>query len=95
MANLLQRRARVSLVAHFSTTDERKPLPISDTSLNTETPYNICFVRHGQSTWNRDNRFIGWTGKHFFGFVLAIIVISLVMTWALVAFFDIFILSIE
>jgi hypothetical protein len=30
-------------------------------SFNTETPYNICFVRHGQSTWNRDNRFIGWT----------------------------------
>jgi len=30
------------------------------TSLNTDT-YNICFLRHGQSTWNRDNRFIGWT----------------------------------
>jgi Histidine phosphatase superfamily (branch 1) len=29
--------------------------------LNQETPYNICFLRHGQSTWNRDNRFIGWT----------------------------------
>jgi Histidine phosphatase superfamily (branch 1) len=24
-------------------------------------PYNVCFLRHGQSTWNRDNRFIGWT----------------------------------
>ena len=23
--------------------------------------YQLCFVRHGQSTWNRDNRFIGWT----------------------------------
>lgn len=30
-------------------------------SLNQETPYNLCFLRHGQSTWNRDNRFIGWT----------------------------------
>lgn len=31
------------------------------TSLNSETPHNLCFLRHGQSTWNRDNRFIGWT----------------------------------
>jgi Histidine phosphatase superfamily (branch 1) len=31
------------------------------TSLNQSTPYNLCFLRHGQSTWNRDNRFIGWT----------------------------------
>jgi len=30
------------------------------TSLNSETPYTLCFLRHGQSTWNRDNRFIGW-----------------------------------
>ena len=30
-------------------------------SINCNTKYNICFVRHGQSTWNRDNRFIGWT----------------------------------
>lgn len=30
-------------------------------SLNCETPFNLCFLRHGQSTWNRDNRFIGWT----------------------------------
>jgi len=30
-------------------------------SINCNTQYNICFVRHGQSTWNRDNRFIGWT----------------------------------
>ena len=30
-------------------------------SLNGNTPYNLCFLRHGQSTWNRDNRFIGWT----------------------------------
>jgi hypothetical protein len=33
----------------------------SFTSINRETPYNLCFLRHGQSTWNRDNRFIGWT----------------------------------
>lgn len=31
------------------------------TSLNQCTPYQLCFLRHGQSTWNRDNRFIGWT----------------------------------
>jgi len=31
------------------------------TTLNTNTKYQLCFVRHGQSTWNRDNRFIGWT----------------------------------
>jgi hypothetical protein len=31
------------------------------TSINAQTPYNLCFLRHGQSTWNRDNRFIGWT----------------------------------
>lgn len=31
------------------------------TSINKDTSYNLCFLRHGQSTWNRDNRFIGWT----------------------------------
>jgi 2,3-bisphosphoglycerate-dependent phosphoglycerate mutase len=31
------------------------------TSLNQATPFSLCFLRHGQSTWNRDNRFIGWT----------------------------------
>jgi hypothetical protein len=30
-------------------------------TLNQDTSFHICFVRHGQSTWNRDNRFIGWT----------------------------------
>eukprot|EP00551_Chaetoceros_affinis_P005900 CAMPEP_0203662074 /NCGR_PEP_ID=MMETSP0090-20130426/168_1 /ASSEMBLY_ACC=CAM_ASM_001088 /TAXON_ID=426623 /ORGANISM="Chaetoceros affinis, Strain CCMP159" /LENGTH=420 /DNA_ID=CAMNT_0050524817 /DNA_START=217 /DNA_END=1479 /DNA_ORIENTATION=+ len=30
-------------------------------TLNCNTPYQLCFLRHGQSTWNRDNRFIGWT----------------------------------
>jgi len=33
----------------------------SFTSLNQATPFQLCFLRHGQSTWNRDNRFIGWT----------------------------------
>ena len=33
----------------------------SFTSINNQTSYNLCFLRHGQSTWNRDNRFIGWT----------------------------------
>ena len=33
----------------------------SFTTINQDTPYNLCFLRHGQSTWNRDNRFIGWT----------------------------------
>jgi Histidine phosphatase superfamily (branch 1) len=33
----------------------------SFTSLNEATPFSLCFLRHGQSTWNRDNRFIGWT----------------------------------
>jgi len=37
------------------------PLPRSPTTLNTATPYNLIYLRHGQSTWNRDNRFIGWT----------------------------------
>mmetsp|Transcript_9396 Transcript_9396/g.21174 ORF Transcript_9396/g.21174 Transcript_9396/m.21174 type:complete len:424 (-) Transcript_9396:156-1427(-) len=33
----------------------------SFTTLNQDTSYQLCFLRHGQSTWNRDNRFIGWT----------------------------------
>ena len=23
--------------------------------------YKIVFMRHGESTWNRENRFTGWT----------------------------------
>ena len=23
--------------------------------------YTIVFMRHGESTWNRENRFTGWT----------------------------------
>ena len=30
-------------------------------SLNQDTSFQLVFLRHGQSTWNRDNRFIGWT----------------------------------
>lgn len=26
-----------------------------------EAKYKVVFVRHGESTWNRDNRFTGWT----------------------------------
>ena len=41
---------------HHATTTVR-----TFTSINCNTQFNLCFVRHGQSTWNRDNRFIGWT----------------------------------
>ncbi len=55
---------RVPVMLKASTT-AMQPSPSSRprtfTSLNQSTPYNICFLRHGQSTWNRDNRFIGWT----------------------------------
>jgi Histidine phosphatase superfamily (branch 1) len=53
-----------SLSSHPETNAQRQRSFISKrtfTSLNQSTPYNICFLRHGQSTWNRDNRFIGWT----------------------------------
>jgi hypothetical protein len=40
--------------------EEKKEQPRQFTSINEETQYNLCFLRHGQSTWNRDNRFIGW-----------------------------------
>lgn len=40
---------------------EQSALARTFTSINCETPFNLCFLRHGQSTWNRDNRFIGWT----------------------------------
>ena len=25
------------------------------------TKYKIVFIRHGESTWNKENRFTGWT----------------------------------
>ena len=38
-----------------------------------ETKYRVVFVRHGESTWNKENRFTGWTdvpltekGKYLF-----------------------------
>jgi len=50
---------------HHSSTINTKKVPQQShhlfTSLNSSTPYNLCFLRHGQSTWNRDNVFIGWT----------------------------------
>jgi len=47
--------------AHFSTTQSVHSSTRTYASLNKKTPFNLCFLRHGQSTWNRDNRFIGWT----------------------------------
>ena len=43
------------------TSDDSSNSKRTFTSLNCDTPYQLCFLRHGQSTWNRDNRFIGWT----------------------------------
>lgn len=34
---------------------------IDEKNASTSRTCNIVFLRHGQSTWNRDNRFIGWT----------------------------------
>lgn len=61
-------RAYSSLTSSLSTGNEKQSLDSQQqqqqrefTSLNCETPYQLVFLRHGQSTWNRDNRFIGWT----------------------------------
>ncbi len=27
----------------------------------TKRGYKVVFVRHGESTWNKENRFTGWT----------------------------------
>jgi bisphosphoglycerate-dependent phosphoglycerate mutase family 1 len=59
-----QNNGGASQVSHLKTNDLRQRCFIAKRtimSLNQGTPYNICFLRHGQSTWNRDNRFIGWT----------------------------------
>ena len=45
--------------SQYSSTDAKNGVPVFN-SIN-RTPHNLCFLRHGQSTWNRDNRFIGWT----------------------------------
>lgn len=47
--------------AASTTTTTRSSRPFTTNSLNQATPFSLCFLRHGQSTWNRDNRFIGWT----------------------------------
>ena len=26
-----------------------------------EKVYKVCFLRHGESTWNKENIFTGWT----------------------------------
>ena len=50
-----------SKLAKRATFFQRAYSGVNYSSINCDTHYNICFVRHGQSTWNRDNRFIGWT----------------------------------
>ena len=52
--------AKPSLLSRV-VTSQVPSLSRSYSSINCNTQFNICFVRHGQSTWNRDNRFIGWT----------------------------------
>lgn len=45
--------------------DRRRRSPDMSVKLHTEAgkehKYEVVFVRHGQSTWNKANRFIGWT----------------------------------
>lgn len=31
--------------------------------INRKTAHRVVLVRHGESTWNRDERHIGWTGE--------------------------------
>lgn len=43
----------------------RQQVPFRSTAeheANTRT-HRVVFVRHGQSTWNRDSKYIGWTGN--------------------------------
>lgn len=52
------------LPARLSTT-ARQQVPFRATAehrVNTQT-HRVVFVRHGQSTWNRDSKYIGWTGN--------------------------------
>jgi 2,3-bisphosphoglycerate-dependent phosphoglycerate mutase len=50
-----------STSTHAKRSQSPKAIKRSYNSLNQNTGFDVCFVRHGQSTWNRDNRFIGWT----------------------------------
>lgn len=50
-----------SLHSNGSTSEASDKHEKAFSTMNQDTPYNLCFLRHGQSTWNRDNRFIGWT----------------------------------
>lgn len=69
IANVWSRRARAKpVLAAGQDLSNGCSLPLQNrisprgfTSLNGDTPFQLCFLRHGQSTWNRDNRFIGWT----------------------------------
>ena len=35
--------------------------PVNGQQQEDSSAYEVVFVRHGQSTWNKANRFIGWT----------------------------------
>lgn len=56
-----QKRSSSSLQSQNSTTTTSGSTQRKFHSLNQKSPYQLCFLRHGQSTWNRSNRFIGWT----------------------------------
>lgn len=59
--SLLEASKSLSQNPNESQQEQQKGQTRSYLSINNETSYNLCFLRHGQSTWNRDNRFIGWT----------------------------------
>eukprot|EP00903_Cladosiphon_okamuranus_P015514 g14324.t1 len=48
-----------------SSSQRRRGLDVMSVKLDTvggrDHAYEVVFVRHGQSTWNKANRFIGWT----------------------------------
>ncbi|CAN0330564.1 unnamed protein product [Pylaiella littoralis] len=60
--------AAAAAVAEAGTKTRDSSTSVSGTRLELDTEcagkthtYEIVFVRHGQSTWNKANRFIGWT----------------------------------
>ncbi len=65
-SNLFSKQNQIHQIKKMMST---KSSPITTTSTTTQTTstsspsssYNLCFIRHGQSTWNYSNRFIGWT----------------------------------